>query len=166
MFCILLRFTISAARFVSPLFLPHVGSSLVEVRFAELAEVMLACAGVTLGRRFGRQCLKFCKRPFVVLDLPWLAFRVGPGAAALLDSYPATWLWNPRNGRVPKQSWIACPPNDSDTLTTITLSAYDWVRKRAVTGASPSCASVGAAAGCNDSATSPSHHDCVEALWE
>jgi hypothetical protein len=110
--------------------------------------------------------LKFCKRPFVVLDLPWLAFRVGPSAAALLDLYPATWLWNPRNGRVTKQSWIACPPNDSDPLTAITLSAYDWARKRTATDAAPSGVPAGFVAGCNDSATSPGHNDRIEALWK
>jgi hypothetical protein len=92
---------------------------------------MLACSGVTLGRRFGRDCLKYEKRPFIAVDSLVLAFLVGPRAATLLDSYPTTRLWNPRNGRTPKLSWICCTPNHPHTLSVLTLAAYDWVQERA-----------------------------------
>ena len=115
---------------MSSQFPPEVRDSLAQVRFAELTEILLECSGVTLGRRFGRDCLKFGKRPFVVLDSFVLAFRVGPHADALHASFPLTTLWNQRHLRNPKLSWLACPPHETGALSTLTVAAFDWVRGR------------------------------------
>lgn len=105
-------------------------TSIAQARFAELAEVLLCCSGVGLGRGFGRECLKFGKRPFIVLDAPQLAFLTGSAAPALLQTLPLAQPWNPRNGRRPKESWIATLPCDVESVGTLTMAAYDWVRSR------------------------------------
>ncbi|MGB0127801.1 MAG: hypothetical protein WBP72_09190 [Rhodocyclaceae bacterium] len=102
-------------------------TSIAQARFSELAEAMLQCPGVCLGRSFGRECLKFGRRAFVVLDVSELAFLTGPASPVLLDKLPLARPWNPRNGRRPKDSWVASLPQDVESLGMLTLAAYEWV---------------------------------------
>lgn len=105
-------------------------TSLVDLRFHELAEVMLDHSGVARGRRFGRECLKFGKHAFIVLDSHALAFNTGPDSCRLVDEMPNSWFWNPNAAPKPKQSWIACPPHDSLQICTLAVHAYDWVQRK------------------------------------
>lgn len=103
--------------------------------FSELAEVMLGLGGVTSGRSFGRACLKFGKRAFIVLDARALAFHTGAESGRLLAEIPKAWAWNPYNYSRPKDTWVACPPEDSDAISRLAVGAYEWVRRKGGAGA-------------------------------
>jgi len=107
-------------------------TSLVGLRFSELAEVMLEHAGVARGRRFGRECLKLGKHAFIVMDLHVLAFNTGPATPRLVDEMPNTWLWNPEAHPKPKHSWIASLPHDSNQVCTLAVHAYEWVQRKKI----------------------------------
>jgi hypothetical protein len=95
-----------------------------ESLFDELTIALAEMPGVALGRRYGRWCLKFQRQPFIALDQHQIAFRVGLEATALLEYFPPARLWNPRNERMPKQSWIAHPACDPERIATLSAMAY------------------------------------------
>lgn len=85
---------------------------------------------VTLGRRFGRDCLKFGKRAFIVLDNELLAFLTGDDSARLLQSVPDARFWNPNDQARPKQSWVACPACHADSIIVLASAAFGWVQSK------------------------------------
>lgn len=103
-------------------------NSFATLRFHELAEVLTEHDGVSVGRQFGRDCLKYGKHAFIVLDSKVLAFRTGPDSQKLTEAIPGAWLWNPKDHPRPKQSWIACLPHDAEQISSLALFAFDWVR--------------------------------------
>lgn len=105
-------------------------NTLANFRFAELSEVMLDHAGVSMGRQFGRDCLKYGRHSFIVLDRNVLAFRTGPNSVQLVEDLPAAWLWNPNGQPRPKLSWVASLPQDSELICTLALHAFDWIKRR------------------------------------
>ena len=108
---------------------PATGESLARTRYSELADVLLGCAGVASGRRFGRDCLKLGRRPFIVLDRLALAFLTG--SERVMRAYPSAWLWNPNGERTPKHTWLACLPHDQRLICLLAELAYDCVSERA-----------------------------------
>ena len=95
--------------------------------FEELAAALVEQPQVVLGRRFGRACVKFGKRPFLVLDHEdlSLAFRVGEEAANRLQAeLPQVAYWNPKQERQPKRSWLACR-SVGDEVVLLAAAAYE-----------------------------------------
>lgn len=98
-------------------------------RFAELAAALAEQPGVAPGRRFGRSCVKFGKRPFLALDdgeRGGIAFRVGEyGAVRMLAELPHLEYWNPKQERQPKRSWVICHQGYGEVLVRLALEAYE-----------------------------------------
>jgi hypothetical protein len=97
-------------------------------RFTELAAALTEQPGVMLGRGFGRPCLKFGKKAFLVYDEndQGIAFRVGqPNALRIQDQLCGVALWNPKRERQPKQSWVVCHHGSGETLVQLAASAYE-----------------------------------------
>jgi hypothetical protein len=98
----------------------------VELRFEELARVLLEQPDVEMGRRFGRLCLKLTKKAFLVCDTQLLAFRVGTEEAHhLLAVLPRAEYWNPKNAPQPKRSWLCHAALDSEALVMLSAAAYE-----------------------------------------
>jgi hypothetical protein len=91
--------------------------------FKELVAAFGDMQGVALGRRFGCWCIKLQRDPLIVLDGDQLAFSVG-NACELLPNYPRGRLWNPREGRQAKRSWIATPAFNLEQIATLGAIAY------------------------------------------
>jgi hypothetical protein len=97
-------------------------------RFTELAAALTEQPGVMLGRGFGRPCMKFGKKAFLVYDEndQGLAFRVGQSSAwHLQQEFVGVALWNPKRERQPKQSWVVCHHASGETLVHLAAAAYE-----------------------------------------
>jgi hypothetical protein len=97
--------------------------------FEQLLEVFVEIPGVALGRHYGRWCIKLRRHPFIALDGELIAFCVGSAAPALVQQLPRARLWNPRAGRQPKQSWIAHPTLNHESIATLGALAYGRASK-------------------------------------
>jgi hypothetical protein len=111
------------------------GCAKAESLFDQLAAALRDMPDVTLGRRYGCPCIKFRGHPFIALDGDRIAFRIGAAASVLLAQFPQARLWNPRNGRLPKQSWISHPEGDPEPMAALGAMAYERAAN-----ASPVCA--------------------------
>jgi hypothetical protein len=97
-------------------------------RFTELAAALTEQPGVSLGRGFGKACLKLGKRTFIVHDEndKGIAFRVGQeNACRIVHDFIGVAFWNPKQERQPKQSWIVCHGGDGETLVHLAAAAYE-----------------------------------------
>lgn len=108
---------------------PYSPANSIAQRYAELAMALAEQPEVAPGRRFGMQCLKFGKRPFLALDdseRGGIAFRVGEhGARRLLAELPHLDYWNPRQEAQPKRSWLICRLGYGEVLVRLALDAYE-----------------------------------------
>jgi hypothetical protein len=105
-------------------------------RFSELAAALTEQPGVTLGRGFGRPCLKLGKRVFLVHDEndQSIAFRVGqPSARRMHQELTGVALWNPKRERQPKQSWVVCYGGSGETLVYLAAAAFEHALRDAPT---------------------------------
>lgn len=95
-------------------------------RFDELALILCQQPEVTVGRSFGRPCVKLGKRAFLVCDETVLAYRVGEqNAIKLCDQNFSLDLWNPKAERQPKTSWIATCGDNAELLVMLAAAAYE-----------------------------------------
>lgn len=95
-------------------------------RFDELAFVLCQQPDVTVGRSFGRPCVKLGKRAFLVCDETVLAYRVGEqNAIKLRNQHSSLDLWNPKAERQPKTSWIATCGDNAELLVMLAAAAYE-----------------------------------------
>jgi hypothetical protein len=92
--------------------------------FEEMVTALSEMPGVALGRRYCCWCIKLVRYPFIALDGDQIAFRVGLEASALLPQFPQARLWNPRNDRQAKQSWISLPAGKMEPIATLGAIAY------------------------------------------
>jgi hypothetical protein len=92
--------------------------------FEEVASIFGTMPDVALGRKFGRWCLKRDGVAFIVLDRHEIAFRVGLSADRLVAEYDFTRFWSPYGYRRAKQSWVVCPPINSELIAEAGAIAY------------------------------------------
>ncbi len=99
--------------------------------FDELVATLGEMPGVALGRRYGCWCIKLRRYPFIALDGDRIAFRIGLEAPTFLGQFTQARLWNPQNGRQPKQSWVAHPAGNPEPIATLGAMAYERAIKAA-----------------------------------